>query len=311
MPRQTLLLKCLIIVLIPCLLSCQGNAKKQVSGASMPVQHKLGETQVPLSPERIVVLDIGALETLHELGVKPVGVPKKYMPDYLSDIQSDPEVQDVGSVIEPDFEAIYGLDPQLILISTRQERFYKELSDIAPTVFIGTDNARYLESFRENTRLLGKLVSKETELQQKLDSLDRKIQQARDRFEQDPGKALFLIYNNGRFSAFGPSSRFGFIYDVLHIKSAMQGGQESVHGQKVSSEWIAETNPDYLCIIDRNAVVLDKPTQNKDIENLLIQQTNAYKQGKIFYLNPNIWFISGGGLTSVNLMIDDMMRRIR
>ena len=292
------------------LLSCQNTAQQQSSANTIQITHKLGETSVTVSPERIVVLDIGALETLNELGVKPVGVPKKYMPDYLSDIQNDPQVHDVGSVIEPDFEAIYALKPQLILMSTRQERFYAELSEIAPTIFIGTDNEEYLSSFKAQTQLLGKLVAKEAEVREKLDSLDVKIQSAQKRFEQNPGKALFLIYNNGRFSAFGPASRFGFIYDVLHIKSAMQGGQESVHGQKVSNEWIADVNPDYLCIIDRNAVVLDSPTQNRDIENLLIQQTKAYKTGKIFYLDPNIWFISGGGLRSVNLMIDDMLQRI-
>jgi len=117
----------------------------------MEVVHKLGKTTIPKKPEKIVVLDIGALETLHELQVKPAGIPKKFMPNYLDGLKNDPQVADVGSVIEPDFEAISVLNPDLILISTRQERFYKELSDIAPTIFIGTDNKDYLSSFEHNT----------------------------------------------------------------------------------------------------------------------------------------------------------------
>lgn len=296
------------IILGVILYSC--NNPKQDSGATgnaIEITHKLGMTRVPENPSRIVVLDIGALETLHELGVKPTAVPKKYMPEYLSEIKNDESIGDVGSIIEPDFEAINALNPDLILISTRQERYYDELSQIAPTVFIGTNNKDYLNSFIENTHLLARIVGKEQLAQEKLEELENKIAKAQDKFKHDPHKALFLIYNNGRFSAYGKSSRFGFIHDVLHIKPVLESVEESVHGRKVSNELIAEANPDYLFIVDRNAVVLGKKANRSEIENILIQQTNAYKNDKVFYLNPNVWFISGGGLTSVDLMVDDIL----
>ena len=275
---------------------------------SMIVTHKLGETKVPVAPERVVVLDIGALETLHELGIKPTGVPKKFMPAYLSSIQDDAAVADVGSVIEPDFEAISALNPQLILMSTRQERFYEELREIAPTVFIGTDNKDYIPSFVRNTQQLGEIFGREKEAMQKLDSLELSIAKAQKKLATDPNKALFLIYNNGRYSAFGKGSRFGFIHDVLQIKPVMELKDESVHGQRVSNELIAEANPDYLFIVDRNAAVVGQKTEKADMENALIKQTNAFKNKKIFYLDPNVWFISGGGLTSVNLMVNDIVK---
>lgn len=286
------------------------NTPKQDNGAagdSIEITHKLGVTKVPVNPSRIVVLDIGALETLHELGVTPAAVPKKYMPEYLSEIESDESIGDVGSIIEPDFEAINALNPDLILISTRQERYYDELSQIASTVFIGTNNKDYLNSFIDNTNLLARIVGKQQLAQEKLETLISKIERAQEKFRDDPHKALFLIYNNGRFSAYGKSSRFGFIHDVLHIKPVLESVEESVHGRKVSNELIAEANPDYLFIVDRNAVVLGKRTNRNEIENILIQQTNAYKNDKVFYLNPNVWFISGGGLTSVDLMVNDIL----
>ena len=276
--------------------------------ASIDITHKLGVTKIINKPSRIVVFDIGALETLNELGSKPAAVPKKYLPEYLSDIERDESIVDIGSIMEPDFEAISGLNPDLILISTRQERHYGELSRIAPTVFIGTDNKDYLHSFIENTMLLAKIVGKEELAQEKLGVLKKKIQASQDKFKNDPHKALFLLYNNGRFSAYGKESRFGFIHDVLQIKPALEYTVESVHGQRVSNELIADLNPDYLFIVDRNAAVLGHKANKNEIENVLIQETNAYKNGKVFYLNPNIWFISGGGLTSVNLMVDDILR---
>jgi len=86
----------------------------------------------------------------------------------------------------------------------------------------------------------------------------------------------------------------------------MDFDDESVHGQKVSSELIAKANPDYLFIVDRNAAVLGKVANKDEMENPLVKQTHAFKNNKIFYLDPNVWFISGGGLTSVRLMVQDI-----
>lgn len=300
------------IVLVCCLgqVGCNTHPKEeQSSGEQIEIEHKLGTTKIPRNPSRLVVLDIGALETLKELGVTPAGIPKKYMPAYLDELKNNPDIADVGAVIEPDFESINAVSPDVILMSTRQERFYDELRDIAPSIFVGIDNKDYIPSFEHNVMLLAKIVDKEQEAEEKLHKLMEKVSAAQKKFETDPGKALFLIYNNGKFSAFGKGSRFGFIHDVLHIKPVMTLKDKSVHGQRVSNELIAEANPDYLFIVDRNAAVVGKKTNVKEMENRLIKQTNAFKNGKIFYLDPDLWFISGGGLVSVDLMVDDIVGR--
>ena len=293
--------------------ACQsGNKSNEAAGSqdTIQVSHKLGQTTLQLNPDRVVAMDIGALETMHELGVKAVGTPRKFIPAYLSTLKDNPDIADVGSVVEPDFEAIAALNPNLILISTRQERFYDELKDIAPTVFVGTDNKNYFESFENNVKLIGRIFQKEDLALEKLKTIEQKVKTAQDRYSQDPNKGLFLIYNNGKFSAFGKGSRFGFIHDVLQIKPLMDLDDESVHGQRVSNELVAERNPDYLFIVDRNAAVVGKKANKQDVENRLIQQTKAFKNKKIFYLDPEVWFISGGGLTSVNLMLDDILKLI-
>ena len=33
-------------------------------------------------------------------------------------------------------------------------------------------------------------------------------------------------------------------------------------------------------------------------ENEIVSATNAVKNGKVFYLDPEIWYLSGGGLQS-------------
>ncbi|WP_028298119.1 siderophore ABC transporter substrate-binding protein [Olivibacter sitiensis] len=294
------------------LMGCnQSGQKSDAMQDTLVIDHKLGKTTIGDKPSRIVVFDIGALETFNELGVKPIGIPKRYMPAYLSSLKDDETIGDVGSVIEPNLEAINALSPDLILISTRQERFYDELSKIGPTIYVGVDTKDYINSFKHNTLLIGSIVGKEKETEDKLNAVLDKIGEVRKIAEGKPGKALFLLYNNGRFNAYGKGSRFGFIHDVIGLQPALEHVEESVHGQLVSNELIAETNPDYLFIVDRNEAVAGTAAGKDNIENKLIQQTAAYKNHHIYYLDPEVWFISGGGLTSTEKMLEDMEKILK
>lgn len=102
------------------------------------IRHAMGETTIERAPVRVVTLDTGELDAMVELGVKPVGVV-----DYGADglpTYFDPEtiegVEVVGTIDEPNLEAIAALRPDLILSSKlRHEAIYAQLSQIAPTVF--------------------------------------------------------------------------------------------------------------------------------------------------------------------------------
>lgn len=80
----------------------------------------------------------------------------------------------------------------------------------------------------------------------------------------------------------------------------------STHGQNVSYEYIAENNPDYLFVVDRDAVVNGEAAAKQTIENDLVKETTAFKEDQIVYLDPDIWYLSGGGLTSVQMMVDEI-----
>jgi len=298
-----------ILVLIIGLSSCNSTQNPSSTPQdSIEVTHKLGKVNVLSNPQNIVVFDIGALETLDELGVPVVGIPKDHVPDHLAHYKTNPEVADAGSLLEPNFEKINAMQPDLILISARQEKNYDELSKIAPTVFVGVDAKDYMHSFEKNVTLIGQLVRKESEAKAKIDNTKAKLADAQALLAANDKKALVLMHNNGRFSAHGKGSRFGFIYSEMGLKLAQEDLEVATHGQKISNEFIAEVNPDYLFIVDRNAVVSGQPVSKSDIENKLIQQTKAYKNGKIIYLDPQIWYLSGGGITSTNQMIEDIVK---
>ena len=109
-------------------------------------------------------------------------------------------------------------------------------------------------------------------------------------------KALIILGNEGKVSAYGPSSRFGIIHDVFGFKAADEKIEVSTHGQNITFEYILETNPDILFVVDRDAAVGGDASAKDSIENEFVKKTNAYKNGKIIYLDPDYWYLSGGGL---------------
>ncbi|SNS15501.1 iron complex transport system substrate-binding protein [Geodermatophilus pulveris] len=102
------------------------------------VTHVLGTTEVPADPQRVVTLDTPHLDTALSLGLTPVGSVQSDvatgLPAYLGDRAQGIEL--VGTIEEPELEAVAALEPDLILSSSvRHEQIYDQLSAIAPTVF--------------------------------------------------------------------------------------------------------------------------------------------------------------------------------
>jgi iron complex transport system substrate-binding protein len=274
--------------------------------AEITVKHELGEAVVTKNPKNVVVFDFGALDTLDKLGVEVAGVAKgSSLPGYLSKYE-DEKYENVGSLKEPDFETIYGMEPELILISGRQSAAYEELNKIAPTVFIGVDNANYMESFTHNVELLGEIFGKEEAAAEELTAINDKIAELQEMTKADDKKGLLTLTTGGKLSAYGSGSRFGIVHDVFGVKQADENIEASTHGMNVTFEYIKEKNPDYLFIIDRDQAIGEDAKASEVFNNDLVNKTNAAKEGKMIYLDPTVWYLSGGGLTSVAQQVDEV-----
>lgn len=260
-------------------------------------------------PENIVVFDYGFLDTLDALGVKVAGVPQKSVPKYLSKY-TDSSYKNVGALKEPDFDVISNMNPDIIFISGRQASAYDELSKIAPTVFVGVDDKNFMESFKEKTELAGKIFGKEKEAADAFAAYETKVEEVKAKTASAKEKALIVLANEGSLSAYGPGSRFGVIHDVYGVKAADEKIKVDTHGDNVSFEYVRDTNPDVLFVVDRDAAVNPEGESGTKaaIENEIVGATNAAKNGKIVYLDPQVWYLSGGGLTSETQKVDDVLK---
>lgn len=275
----------------------------------LTIKHELGEITIKSNPQKVVVFDFGTLDTLDKLGVEVTGVPQSNVPSYLSKY-SDAKYENVGGLKEPDFEKINSLSPDLIIISGRQQDSYEEFSKIAPTLYVAVDNANYMESFTKNVKTLGQIFGKEAEVEAELTAINDSVKALNEKATADGKKSLIILANEGKISAYGSGSRFGIIHDVFGFAQADDKIEVSTHGQSVSYEYVADKNPDYLFVVDRDAAVKSDGSKSgsaKDaVENDLVKNTNAFKNGKIIYLDPNYWYLSGGGLISVSEMLKEV-----
>lgn len=265
--------------------------------------------EVNTNPKKIVTFDLGAADTLRAIGQEEAiaGIPTKTLPTYIKNLGE--KVQNVGSMKEPDIEAIAAMQPDLIIASTRTKDFIPQLKEIAPTVIFNVDSKDYWGSVQKNVKSLASLFNEEA--QQKAAAQVKELQTVIDSIasqnEKHSEKSLAIMLNEGKMSAFGAQSRFGFLYQDLKFRPTDAKIEESRHGQEISFEGVSELNPDVLFVLNRTlAIGGDNSKADALMKNELIQATNAVKNNKVVNLTSDLWYLSGGGLESTKLMLQDL-----
>lgn len=195
------------------------------------------------------------------------------------------------------YQGVAALEPDVVFISGRQSPFYEELKKITPNVlYIGTDGANYWDSFISSVDKAGQIFNKTEEANQFKAELEAKREEVKAKAGQY-SNALVAMYNDKKISGFGANSesRFNYVYNVYGFVPVVENIESSSHGSDFSYESILTVNPEVLFIVDRTTSELD--VLKADIENDIIKKTNAYKNGKIVYLDGNNWYFGSNGIT--------------
>ncbi|WP_040569348.1 siderophore ABC transporter substrate-binding protein [Microbacterium yannicii] len=258
--------------------------------------------EVAAGPTSVVTFDIATLDTLDAIGAGDavVGIPDVVLPDYLSDYADLPKV---GTLFEPDFEAVAELEPELIVTAARSTGQYDELSEIATTIDL---TGAYAGTFDPSAGLeraaqLGEIFGKEDEVAEATAEIDDLVATLQD--EAD-GTALVLSVSGGEFGAFGEGSRFGYFFDELGwtpavVAAELPGAEGSPHGDTVTNEFILTANPDWIFAFDRGAATGEGSSAEETLDNELVAQTTAAQEDHIVYLPASELYIVINGLTAI------------
>ena len=278
------------------------NPTSEPEKTEVVIEHTMGKVTVPVNPKKAVVFDYGVLDTINALNIDTeLAVSVESLPAYLSEYSNN---VNVGSLKEPDLEAIFDFEPEVIFISGRQASYYEQLSEIAPTVYVELNSATYMEDFKKNVGFIAEIFNVEEAANAKIAEIEQQAADVKAIANTKEEKALILLTNDGSISAYGKGSRFGIIHDLLGVKAADENIEASTHGQEANYEYIAKINPDIIFVVDRTVVVGGTTTANTVLDNDLVNGTNAAKNDRIVSLDPDIWYLSGGGIKSVAEMIE-------
>lgn len=251
--------------------------------------------EVQRNPQKVVVFDNGSLDTLDALGVgdRVIGAATKNLPSYLDKYK---DVESAGGIKEPD----------LIIISGRQSDYKEELAKIAPTLYLAVNTKEPWESVQQNVNVLAEIFGKEDKAKEELATLTKEIEKTKEKACKLEQTALVTLVNEGQLSAYGSGSRFGLVHDVFGFKQADDQIEASTHGQSVSYEYILEKNPGILFVVDRTKAIGGDDSKDNVSANELVAQTDAGKNDQVISLQPDVWYLSGGGLESMKLMVEDV-----
>lgn len=268
------------------------------------------ETTLAAAPQRIVVLEYAALDTLHTLGLDElvVATPQKTLPAALASFGGEATV-DAGTLKEPDLEAIASTDPDLILVGGRSVDVIPQLQEIAPTVNVATSSADMIGSAIERAEDLAGLFGLQDEAKAKTEGLQATVD--RIAAKANGQTALFLLSSGGKLSAYGPGSRYGVLYEQLGFAPAAEIAADQGHGQEVSFEWVAQANPQWIFALDRDAAIGQSGQAAAAVlDNELVNSTEAAKAGHIAMLDGQSWYLVTGGLTTMQSMLDEVATAI-
>lgn len=274
-------------------------------------QNNFEDVTFESQPENIVVFDYGFLDTLDALGVEGiVGVPQgSTLPTHLEDYNSD-EYTNIGTLKEPLLEDIAALEPDVIFISGRQAAFYDQLKEITPNVvFVGTDQENYWETFEDSVDIAAEMFGKQEEAEEYMADLNSKVEEINN-LASNFESSLVTMYNEGQLSGYSTPSRFGYVYDVYGFQPVTEDIESSSHGSNFGYEAILEFDPEVLFVIDRTAAIGDESNIESDMENEIIQQTTAYQNDRIIYLDGPLWYLGGGGLQSELAKVEEILAEL-
>lgn len=288
---------------------------RNIAGEDEEPEFEETTVDVPVDPETIVVFDMAALDTVGALGGEVAGAPLDNVPDYLQDALAD-DAFNAGTLFEADLLEIEAQQPDLIIIGGRSAGLYEDLAEIAPTVDLSLTGG-FVETLERNTAFLGEVLGAEVEASDAIAELEAGIADAQAA-TADAGTGLGIMVSGGELSALAPSggagdargARGGLIYDVFGVEPVVEDIRAATHGEPVSFEFLLETDPDYLWVVDRDAAIGTEDAQPAAVvlDNEIVAETTAAQEDQIVYIDPVAWYIVFGGVETTQRMIDDVLQ---
>ena len=264
-----------------------------------------GDVEIPADPQRIVDLS-GNSDILSILGYDVVGTANSdaydytKFPSYLEETLSGAEILGYSMQDTMDVEAVMNLKPDLIVISTVQEKMYDALSEIAPTVMIQLEALNW----KDDVRALAKVFNKEDVANEWLTKYETEAKEEGDKIKAEYGEDttyLSFLASGGQFFIFDGAGFGDVLYNDMGLaKPAGMPEQTDISLPVVTYEGLAAIQTDYIFLIatDEDLAQLES--------NAIWNSLPAVKEGKVVVLPSSPYFNQGYSSIGREVLVNEI-----
>jgi len=292
-------------LLLPALLTACGSSPEPTDAAAnttRTVTDARGRVEVPVDPQRVVVLDGYAVDALGAVGVTPVGAPVPDLADYL---HLPDGVTDVGPAYPVNVEAVAALDPDLVLVASQNtDADLAALEQLAPVVVAPHDDSG---DWRETSLVYADAVGEREQMQSVLADLDARAEELAVRIRQAPPTTVTIARADPeQLRLYGKAYFSGTMLDQLGI--LRPASQDVVEDSpiRVSYEQVAAADADVVFLYRLSGE--DAARQQAQLAaNPLWQRLRAVRDGRVIEVDDH-WY--GSGPTAADLVLDDVERAL-
>lgn len=289
---KTLVVACMTAMMFVGCTSNNSANEEKTNENTVTVTDVRGEVKIPANPQRIVDLS-GNSDILSILGYKVIGTANSdaydytKFPSYLEETLSGAEILGYSMQDTIDVEAVMNLNPDLIVISTVQEKMYDSLSEIAPTVMIQLEALNW----KDDVRALGKVFGKEEAANEWIANYEAKAKEAGDKIKAKYGENttyLSFLASGGQFFVFDGAGFGDVLYNDMGLaKPAGMPEQTDISLPVVTYEGLAAIQSDYIF-----AIATDEDLAQLQANNIW-NNLPAVKNGKVVILESSPYFNQG------------------
>jgi len=314
-------IRCLLLILVifGLITACSSytvqntvSSTEVVSKDCRIVKHTMGETCVPINPQRIVTFSLPTLGNALTLGVKPLG--STFIDMLGEDTYLEGKVDSIQSlgISSPNLEKILLIKPDIIIGWNAERQFYPLLSKIAPTVLF---NFQADKNWRDLFDFVTQILGKQEAAQQAWEHYNQRVKQLKvalgvgaaspqeNRYQNKEISLVFIapgvIFSEGRNSF--PDS---ILRDVGLQRPKAQNAIAPHTQIYFSLEELAKADGDIMFVGTLN------DDSQKFLEELkqkpLWKKLRAVQYNRVYPINYLTW--RAGNLLAADAVIDDLYK---
>jgi iron complex transport system substrate-binding protein len=240
--------------------------------------------QADEKPVRIVSLSPNLTHIIYALGEldKVVGVTL-----YSDFPPKANELPKVGGWINPNYEAILALRPDLVILMKDQDTIFgAKLRELGLKTLV-TDSNDSVKDILKTIVLLGGVLGKEAEASRIVSGIESTLSKLRQRTEGAPKKKVLLVVgrNPGTLEDIYVIGRNNYINELIELAGGVNAVENTRLSIKITKEAILTLDPDV--IIEINHEKLEKEAEIVGTWNTLTQ-SRAVRDGEVYILPSTV-----------------------